>query len=212
MQLVAGGLEGVDLGGGEAVGGGLVPVGRAVFEGVEGEADGLDFLLPDVAGVRVMRCMSLLRSMIRRCCLFAGAATVGSAFAAAAAVTSALGEAAAEATSDGYTGAVGVAATGYRDVASAADYAAESVASPAAVVVAVGNKEGRKPPWPSGRCCWMPCWSAGRLAQRLSSTTRFCSSTHRCISGFWQPASMERAAAARSGAATCEERFMEGVC
>src|SRR5580658_8169929 len=68
---------------------------------------------------------------------------------------------------------------------------------------------GRKPPWPSGRCCWVPCW-LGRLAQRLSSTTWFCSSTQRCISGFWQPVRREKAAAASSGAATCEERFMEG--
>ncbi len=49
LQLVAGGFEGVDLGGGELVGGGFVPVGSAVFESVEGEADGLDFLLPVVA-------------------------------------------------------------------------------------------------------------------------------------------------------------------
>ena len=46
LEGVAGGFEGVDLGGGELVGGGLVPVGEAVFEGVEGQADGLDFLLP----------------------------------------------------------------------------------------------------------------------------------------------------------------------
>ena len=49
LKGVAGGFEGVDLGGGELVGGGFVPVGGAVFEGVEGEADGLDFLLPVVA-------------------------------------------------------------------------------------------------------------------------------------------------------------------
>src|SRR5271154_4798292 len=64
---------------------------------------------------------------------------------------------------------------------------------------------GRKPPWPSGRCCWTSCW-LGRLAQNLSSTTWFCSSTQRCISGFWQPERMESAAAARRGAATWEER------
>ncbi len=46
LQGVAGGFEGVDLGGGELVGGGLVPVGLAVFEGVEGEAGGFDLLLP----------------------------------------------------------------------------------------------------------------------------------------------------------------------
>ena len=50
LQGVAGGFEGVDLGGGELVGGGLVPVGGAIFEGVEGEAHGLDFLLPVFAG------------------------------------------------------------------------------------------------------------------------------------------------------------------
>ena len=38
LQRVAGGFEGVDLGGGELVGGGFVPVGGAVLEGVEGEA------------------------------------------------------------------------------------------------------------------------------------------------------------------------------
>ena len=47
--MIAGGFEGVDLGGGELVGGGLVPVGRAVVERVEGEALGLDGLLPVLA-------------------------------------------------------------------------------------------------------------------------------------------------------------------
>ncbi len=67
---------------------------------------------------------------------------MGSAFAAA--VASALGEAAAESSSDGDAGAVGVAATGDRGVASSADYAAEAVASPAAVVVAVGDEDGEE--------------------------------------------------------------------
>ena len=46
LQRVAGGFEGVDLGGGELVGCGLVPVGGAVFESVEDEALRFDFLLP----------------------------------------------------------------------------------------------------------------------------------------------------------------------
>ena len=50
LQGVAGGFEGVDLGGGELVDGRLVPVGGAVFESVEGEACGLDGLLPVLAG------------------------------------------------------------------------------------------------------------------------------------------------------------------
>ena len=52
LERVAGGFEGVDFGGGELVGGGLVPVGAVHLGdvgGVEGEADGLDFLLPVVA-------------------------------------------------------------------------------------------------------------------------------------------------------------------
>ncbi len=52
LKGVSGGFEGVDFGGGELVGGGFVPVGAVHFGdvgGVEGEADGLDFLLPVVA-------------------------------------------------------------------------------------------------------------------------------------------------------------------
>src|SRR6202012_5861357 len=49
LKLIACGFQGVDLGGGELVGGGFIPVGGAVFEGVEGEALRLDGLLPGVA-------------------------------------------------------------------------------------------------------------------------------------------------------------------
>jgi hypothetical protein len=59
-------------------------------------------------------------------------------------VTAAFGEAAAEAAAGGDAGAGGVAATGCRRVAASADYAAEAVASPAAVVVAVGDEEGEE--------------------------------------------------------------------
>jgi hypothetical protein len=84
--------------------------------------------------------MSLL-SLVDSCELFACAAAVGAAFTAAAAVASAFREAATEATSDGDAGAVSVAATGDRSVSSAAGYAAESVASPAAVVVVIGDED-----------------------------------------------------------------------
>ena len=49
LELVAGGFEGVDLGGGELVGGGLVPVGAVHLGdvgGVEDEALGFDGALP----------------------------------------------------------------------------------------------------------------------------------------------------------------------
>ena len=51
MHGVGGGFEGVDLGDGELVGGGLVPVGLIHGGGrVEGEAGGFDFGLPVGAG------------------------------------------------------------------------------------------------------------------------------------------------------------------
>jgi hypothetical protein len=50
-------------------------------------------------------------------------------------------EGAAEASAAGDAGAIGVAATGDRSVSSAAGYAAETIASPAAVVVAVGDED-----------------------------------------------------------------------
>jgi hypothetical protein len=59
----------------------------------------------------------------------------------AAAVAAAFGEGTAEATSCSDAGAGGVAASGCGGVAASADCAAEAVASPAAVVVAVGNEE-----------------------------------------------------------------------
>ncbi len=49
LKRVAGGFEGVDLGGGELVGGGLVPVGAVHLGdvgGVEDEALGFDVVLP----------------------------------------------------------------------------------------------------------------------------------------------------------------------
>jgi hypothetical protein len=73
--------------------------------------------------------------------LFAGAA-VGAAFAAA--VASAFGEAGAEASADGYAGAVCVASTTDGSVATTADYRAEAVSAPAAVVVAVEEIGGKE--------------------------------------------------------------------
>lgn len=59
-------------------------------------------------------------------------------------MAAAFGEAAAEAAAGGDAGAGGVAATGCGRVAASADYAAETVASPAAVVVVVGDEEGEE--------------------------------------------------------------------
>ena len=103
------------------VGGGLVPVGCAVFEGVEGEALGFDGLLPVFAW---------------------GEGDALHLFSCAPAVAAARGEAPAEASAGGYAGAGGVAATGCRGVSASPNYAAEAVTSPAAVVVAVGEDDG----------------------------------------------------------------------
>ena len=111
---------------------------------------------------------------------------------------------AAEASADGDAGAVGVAAAGDRGIAATTDQGAETVTSPAAVVVAIGEWEETL----AVGALLGALLIGGRLVQRLSSTTWLFSSTQRCISGFWQPVSMERAAAARSGAATWVERRM----
>ena len=71
LQRVAGGFEGVDLGGGELVGDGLVPVGSSVLQSVEGEAGGFDALLP----VRAGRERKTLHALPK---LFAGTAAVAS--------------------------------------------------------------------------------------------------------------------------------------
>ena len=57
-------------------------------------------------------------------------------------MAAALGETAAKASAGGYAGAGGVTATGCRGVTASANYTAEAVASPAAVVVAVGDDDG----------------------------------------------------------------------
>jgi hypothetical protein len=56
-------------------------------------------------------------------------------------VTTAFGEAASEASASGNAGAGGVAAAGCGGVAASADYTAEAVASPTAVVVVVRDEE-----------------------------------------------------------------------
>ncbi len=165
LQLVACGFEGVDLGGGELVGGGLVPVGRAVFEGVEGEALGFDGLLPVFAwgegdALHYSPALPLPR----------------------AAVAAALGEAAAEASAGGYAGAGGVAATGVRGVTASANYAAEAVASPSAVVVAVGDDDGDESAVAVGallrdRVGWRRgCRRLRGFVRRRSAASRVCGS------------------------------------
>ncbi len=119
-------------------------------------------------------------------------------------MTAAFGEAAAEASAGSYAGAGGIAATGCRGVTASANDAAEAVASPAAIVVTVGDDDGDESAMTVGALLGGGGW----LPQRLSSTTWFCSSTQRCISGLRQPVRMERAVAARSGAATWVERRM----
>jgi hypothetical protein len=73
--------------------------------------------------------------------LFAGAAAVAAA-AFAAGVAAVVGEGFPEASAGGYTGAVGVAASCDGSVSTTADDAAEAVAAPSAVVVAVGEEDG----------------------------------------------------------------------
>src|SRR5882757_10473641 len=59
-------------------------------------------------------------------------------------MAAAFGEAAAEAAAGRDAGAGRVAAAGCRRVAASADYAAEAVASPAAIVVVVRDEEGQE--------------------------------------------------------------------
>ena len=142
LQLVARGFKGVDLGGGEAVGGGLVPVGRAIVERMKGEADGLDLLLPVFAwgdGDALHESPEVVVLPL----LLACASAVAAAFTAAA-VASTVGEDAAKASADGYAGAVGVAATGDWSIAATTHYAAEAIATPTTIVVAIGNEDGEE--------------------------------------------------------------------
>ena len=65
-------------------------------------------------------------------------------------MTAAFGEAAAEASAGSYAGAGGIAATGCRGVTASANDAAEAVASPAAIVVTVGDDDGDESAVPVG--------------------------------------------------------------
>jgi len=128
LELVRGGFEGIDLGGGELVGGGLVPVGVAIFEGVKGEALGFDGLLPVGTGGEGDADH-----------LGAPASTVAAGALPAASVCAAGGEGAAEAAAGGRTG---VAVASEWGEGAAGDGGADAAAAEAAVVEVVEGDEG----------------------------------------------------------------------